>query len=57
MTGRQRDYKWLENHINLAVEEVKSWPVWKSQSSTLASPNKDGVDANEAAPRDEQQCR
>jgi hypothetical protein len=46
MTGRGQDYKWLENHINSAVEEVKNWPEWKSQGSTLAS-NKDIVGENE----------
>jgi len=50
MTGRQQDYKWLEEHINSAVEEVKTWPVWKSQGSTLAPSNKDSADADEAAP-------
>jgi hypothetical protein len=37
MTAGTQDYKWLETHINSAVEDVKKWPKWKSRGSTLAS--------------------
>jgi hypothetical protein len=55
MTDREHDYKWLENHINSAVEEVKNWPAWKSQASTLASSDKDSVEADQAGPRKKRQ--
>jgi hypothetical protein len=35
MSKDQRDYKWLENHINAASTAVLSWPDWKAHSSTL----------------------
>lgn len=44
MADPRRDYKWLEEHILSASTDVKSWPAWKSQGSTLSAPQDNSVD-------------